>query len=76
MYACTHNSPPVACHVGSVPGGNSFLHFPKGDAKGNVGGGEASGILAQWEASRASDGHFVIYAIPEAMEQAAEGDQS
>jgi len=46
--------------------------IPAEGLSGNVGGGEASGILAQWEASRASDGHFVIYAIPEAMEQAAQ----
>ena len=46
--------------------------IPDGGLAGNVADGQASGILAQWEASRASDGHFVIYAIPAAMDQAAQ----
>lgn len=46
--------------------------IPAGGLAGNVADGQASGILAQWEASRASDGHFVIYSIPEAMGQATQ----
>jgi predicted esterase len=45
--------------------------IPPGGLSGNLAGGKASGVLAQWEAARASDGHFVIYDIPEAMAQAA-----
>jgi predicted esterase len=51
--------------------GLSPVVIPPGGLSGNLAGGAASGVLAQWEASRASDGHFVIYDIPEAMAQAA-----
>ena len=44
---------------------------PANGLSGNLAGGAASGVLAQWEAAKASDGHFVIYDIPEAMDQAA-----
>lgn len=37
---------------------------------GNLAGGRASGVLAQWHAEQASDGHFVIFDIPDAMSQA------
>ena len=39
---------------------------------GNIADGAASGALAQWEATLASDGHYVLYEIPEAMAQAAQ----
>jgi hypothetical protein len=45
--------------------------IPSGGLSGNLAGGAASGVLAQWRASDASDGHFVIYDIPAAMAQAA-----
>jgi predicted esterase len=51
--------------------GLSPVVIPAGGLSGNLAGGNASGVLAQWEAARASDGHFVIYDIPEAMAQAA-----
>jgi hypothetical protein len=44
---------------------------PASGLAGNLAGGRASGVLAQWPASQASDGHFVVYDIPAAMEQAA-----
>lgn len=44
---------------------------PAGGLSGNLAGGAASGVLAQWPAADASDGHFVIYDIPAAMAQAA-----
>jgi hypothetical protein len=44
--------------------------IPAAGLSGNLADGAASGVLAQWEAARASDGHFVIYDIPEAMAQA------
>ncbi|MEZ4220079.1 MAG: hypothetical protein R3B13_04050 [Polyangiaceae bacterium] len=46
--------------------------IPKAGLTGNLADGKASGVLAQWEAAKASDGHFVIYDIPEAMDQCAE----
>lgn len=44
--------------------------IPPEGLSGNLAGGLASGVLAQWPASLASDGHFVIYEIPAAMAQA------
>jgi hypothetical protein len=49
----------------------STVTIPPAGLSGNLAGGAASGVLAQWEAARASDGHYVIYDIPEAMAQAA-----
>jgi hypothetical protein len=46
------------------------LHVPADGISGNIADGRASGALAQWPAADASDGHFVIYDIPEAMAQA------
>ena len=43
--------------------------IPSEGLSGNLAGGKASGVLAQWEAAKASDGHFVIYYIPQAMSQ-------
>jgi hypothetical protein len=48
----------------------SVVDVPAAGLSGNLAGGKASGILAQWEADKASDGHFVIYDIPAAMTQA------
>jgi hypothetical protein len=44
--------------------------IPAEGLSGNLAGGRASGVLAQWRAADASDGHFVIYDIAEAMRQA------
>ncbi len=49
----------------------SPVAVPSGGLSGNLAGGKASGVLAQWPAAEASDGHFVIYDIPAAMAQAA-----
>jgi hypothetical protein len=46
------------------------LSVPADGISGNLAGGRASGALAQWPASDASDGHDVLYDIPEAMSQA------
>ncbi|MFO0571139.1 MAG: hypothetical protein U0263_36240 [Polyangiaceae bacterium] len=48
----------------------SPVTIPSGGLSGNLAGGKASGVLAQWEAKDASDGHFVIYDIKPAMLQA------
>lgn len=44
--------------------------IPPAGLSGNLAGGAASGILVQWPASEASDGHFVLFDIPAAMQQA------
>ncbi len=44
--------------------------IPPEGLSGNLAGGKVSGVLAQWPASQASDGHYVIYDIPAAMDQA------
>jgi len=45
--------------------------IPAEGLSGNLADGQASGVLAQWPADQAKDGHFVIYDIPKAMDQAA-----
>lgn len=49
----------------------SPVAIPAGGLSGNLAGGAASGVLAQWHASKASDGHFVVFDIPAAMQQAS-----
>jgi hypothetical protein len=49
----------------------SPVDIPAGGLSGNLAGGAASGVLAQWHASQASDGHFVVFDIPAAMQQAS-----
>lgn len=46
--------------------------IPESGLAGNVADGQASGILAQWAPVGTRDGHFVIYANPDAMDQAAQ----
>ena len=41
--------------------------IPAGGLAGNLAGGDASGVLAQWVP--VNEGHFVIYEIPAAMTQ-------
>jgi len=49
----------------------SPVDIPAGGLSGNLAGGAASGVLSQWHASQASDGHFVVFDIPAAMQQAS-----
>jgi len=51
--------------------GLGTVTIPAGGLAGNLANGQASGVLAQWPASEADDGHFVIFDIPAASEQAA-----
>ena len=46
--------------------------IPADGLTGNLASGQASGVLAQWPASDASDGHFVVFQVAEAREQAAQ----
>lgn len=50
--------------------GNGPITIGAEGLSGNLHQGQATGVLAQWPADKASDGHFVIFDIPEAMAQA------
>lgn len=53
-------------------GGPQPITVPPEGLQGNLGGGSASGILAQWPISPGSDGHFVIFDDAEAFKQAGD----
>jgi hypothetical protein len=48
------------------------VEIPQGGLVGNLAGGAASGVLAQWLPVVDSDGHFVVFDVPEARAQVAE----
>lgn len=50
--------------------GATTVDIPPGGLSGNLAGGQASGVLAQWEPNQ-SDGHFVVFDVPGATQQAA-----
>jgi hypothetical protein len=62
-------------------GGLGDVTIPPAGLSGNLAGGLASGVLAQWKPScaveivpcpdEAGDGHFVVFDVPECHEQAA-----
>lgn len=52
--------------------GFEALAIPAGGLSGNLAGGRASGVLAQWPAREASDGHFVVFDVDAARKQAAD----
>jgi len=45
---------------------------PPGGLAGNIGAGNASGVLAQWPVSAGNDGHFVVFDDSGASNQAGE----
>lgn len=47
------------------------LTIPADGLSGNLAGGKATGVLAQWPAAQAKDGHFVVFDIAAAKLQAA-----
>jgi hypothetical protein len=51
--------------------GLSDVTIPAGGITGNLAGGTATGVLAQWIPKPGSDGHFVVFDIPAARTQAA-----
>ena len=53
-------------------GGPVPLMIPMGGISGNLGGGRASGVLGQWAVPSDSDGHFVVFDVPQAQLQAAQ----
>jgi hypothetical protein len=48
------------------------VSIPDGGLSGNRADGGASGVLAQWPVAPNRDGHFVIFAVPAARDQAAQ----
>jgi hypothetical protein len=48
------------------------IMVPNGGLAGNLAGGTASGVLSQFDADLASNGHFVAYQVPAARQQLAE----
>lgn len=53
-------------------GGPTPLFIPSGGLSGNLAGGKASGVLGQWAVPSDSDGHFVVFDVPRAQQQAAQ----
>jgi hypothetical protein len=53
-------------------GGPTPTMVPTAGLSGNLAGGKASGILAQWAVPGGHDGHFVVFDVPAAQEQAAQ----
>jgi hypothetical protein len=53
-------------------GGIADVTIPASGLQGNIGGGMASGVLAQWVPPATSDGHFVVFDVPQARAQAAQ----
>ncbi|AUX41025.1 uncharacterized protein SOCE26_024290 [Sorangium cellulosum] len=51
-------------------GGPPPVEVPAGGLAGNLAGGRASGVLAQWPVAEGSDGHFVVFDVPGATAQA------
>lgn len=47
------------------------VDIPAGGLQGNLAGGKASGVLAQWSPPGSSDGHFVVFNVSKARAQAA-----
>ena len=53
-------------------GGPAPLVIPTGGLSGNLANGKASGVLGQWAVPANSDGHFVVFHVPQAQQQAAQ----
>lgn len=51
-------------------GGVGPVSPPAAGLAGNLAGGRASGVLAQWPVPEGDDGHFVVFDVPEATAQA------
>jgi hypothetical protein len=52
-------------------GGLADVMVPAGGLHGNLAGGKATGVLAQFPPAAGSDGHFVVFDVPAAHAQAA-----
>lgn len=51
--------------------GLTDLSIPPAGVSGNLAGGKATGVLAQFAPPANSDGHFVVFRVPQARAQAA-----
>ena len=63
-------SPPVRLPPDAAWGGLDEVTIPPGGLSGNLAGGNASGVLAQFDPGD-GEGHFVVFDIPAATRQAA-----
>lgn len=67
--------PRLAPGVSPIPeatwAGLSDVELPEGGLAGNLAGGRATGVLAQFAPPRGRDGHFVVFNVPAARDQAA-----
>ena len=64
-------APAIHAIAEAVWAGPPQVTVPAGGLSGNLAGGLASGVLAQWHANDARDGHFVVFDIAAARAQAA-----
>jgi hypothetical protein len=53
-------------------GGPQPVAVPSAGLSGNLASGQASGVLAQWAVPHGTDGHFVVFDVSAAREQAAQ----
>jgi hypothetical protein len=76
MLALSMGLPRVAPGVRPIQeaawAGLGDVTIPGGGLSGNLAGGKATGALAQFAPPGTSDGHFVVFRVPEARAQAAE----
>jgi hypothetical protein len=64
-------APGVHTIVEAAWGGLGDVTVPSGGLSGNLAGGMASGVLAQFVPPPGVDGHFVVFDVPQAAAQAA-----
>jgi predicted esterase len=64
-------APGVRAVVEMAFAGLGDVTVPATGLAGNLAGGKASGVLAQWQPPATSDGHFVVFDVPQARAQAA-----
>jgi hypothetical protein len=64
-------APGVHTIVEAAYGGLGDVTVPAGGLSGNLAGGLASGVLAQFVPPPGHDGHFVVFDVPQAQAQAA-----
>jgi predicted esterase len=63
-------APPILSPPDAAWGGLSPVSVPAAGLSGNLAGGQASGLLAQWDPGK-GEGHFVVFDVPKAQAQAA-----
>jgi hypothetical protein len=64
-------SPGVHTIAEAVWGGLGDVTVPAGGLSGNLAAGKASGVLAQFVPPPGTDGHFVVFNVPQAVTQSA-----